>query len=82
MASQTCPGENSRDYFTIFTAAFLADRLRSNNGAAGGKSSISQWMAKRSFPIWTTIVEANGSSGGIGNGNTLLIFMKTVTPLF
>jgi hypothetical protein len=60
----------AEDYFTIFTVAFLAERFNSNSGAAGGSSSIFQWMAKRSLPIWMTIVEAKGSSGDVGNANT------------
>jgi hypothetical protein len=36
----------------MFRRGSLAARFHSTRGDAGGSSSISQWMAKRSFPIW------------------------------
>jgi hypothetical protein len=46
----------------------------------GLRSSISQWIEKRSLPICTTIREISGFAGGFGNGNTFLewFFMRTV----
>ena len=54
MASPLCRGASGvgcRDYSTIFAVVLLAPRFHSTSGAAGSSFSISQWMAKRSFPI-------------------------------
>ena len=69
-------------YFTTLSVAFLAPGFHGKSGAAGGRSSDFQWMAKRSLPIRTMIVETPGSSGLFGNGNTLfwLFFMTTLMP--
>ncbi|MCU1338361.1 MAG: hypothetical protein JWO19_3942 [Bryobacterales bacterium] len=71
-----------RDYFTIFAGTFLIPRFRSTSSSFGGRTSISQRMAKRSSPIWTTIVETPGSSG-FENGNNYfwLFFIRTLIPL-
>ena len=59
--------------FTILEGAFLALRFTiTTGGCAGGRSSTCMWSAKRWLPIWQMIVEPPGSSGGFGNGNTLL----------
>ena len=73
----------SGGYFTAFEGDFLALRFHiTTGGAAGGKSSICMWIAKRSLPIWAMIVEVPGSSTGLGNGNRLFLrfFMTTVMP--
>jgi hypothetical protein len=51
-------------------------------GPAGGRSSTSKWMAKRSLPIWQMVVEVPISCGGFGNGSTLFLrlFMRTLMP--
>jgi hypothetical protein len=66
-------------YFTNLVVALLAPGFHSISGATCGGSSISQWMAKRSVPIWTTMVEGEGSSGGNGNCNIFvwLFFIRT-----
>jgi len=70
-------------YFTILEGALLVLRFNiATGGGAGGRSSMCMWIAKRELPIWAMIVEVPGSSGGLGNGNTLFVrfFMTTVMP--
>ena len=72
------------DYFAILERAFLALRFDiTTGGAAGGRSSICIWIAKRSLPIWAMIVGVPASSGAFGNGNTLFVrfFIGPLMPL-
>ena len=78
-------GRQGRDYFTLFAGTFLAARLGSIISSFGGRSTMSQRMAKRSSPIWTTIVEVPDSPNGFGNGKIflgLLLFIRDTMPHF